>query len=247
MAAQVQVRRRRGSHECGGRLGYVIELPDRVRGFALDLYVRVPERPGQRVERTGRVQVAERAGAFPPHLRVGIVQEQPFERPDCGPLVQLAECAHRRPPHRIIPIGERADQRRSPAPAAKAALSRIRGDGLSSKPRSTAADTVLLPRSFAATRRTHGLSVPSVPTRSATARGSVMVPAKESFAPWMPVGASLKRPSRAGSAPIQKLPSWSPIRSQITGSVRAKAERSVATRAESAPARPPPGPASEVV
>ena len=137
--------------------------------------------------------------------------------------------------------------RRSPTPAAKAALSRIRGDGLSSKPRSTAADTVLLPRSFAATRRTHGLSVPSVPTRSATARGSVMVPAKESFAPWMPVGASLKRPSRAGSAPIQKLPSWSPIRSQITGSVRAKAERSVATRAESAPARPLLGPASEVV
>src|SRR2546430_13508809 len=48
--------------------------------------------------------------------------------------------------------------RRSPTPAAKAALSRIRGAGLSSKPRSTAADTVLLPSSFAATRRTQGLS-----------------------------------------------------------------------------------------
>ena len=35
VAAQVQVRRRRGPHECGRRLGQVLELPERVRGFAL--------------------------------------------------------------------------------------------------------------------------------------------------------------------------------------------------------------------
>src|SRR5204862_7967152 len=77
--------------------------------------------------------------------------------------------------------GAALTSRRSPTPAAKAALSRMRGAGLSSNPRSPAADTALLPSSFAATRRTHGFSAPSVATRSETARGSVMVPASESL------------------------------------------------------------------
>ena len=123
---------------------------------------------------------------------------------------------------------------RSPTPAAYAALSRILGDAFSSKLPSTLADTALCPSNFAATRRTHWLSVPSVATRSDTARGSVMRPARESFAPWT-LGASSKRPKRPGSSPIQKFPSWSPIKSQIRGSVWASAASSVATRAESAP------------
>src|SRR5439155_1549324 len=197
---------RGGVYQRGRGFGHVIEVADRARGFAPHVHLFVAERPGQRLERARQAQVPQGTGAFPSHVRVRIVEQQPLDRWYRGPLVQ---------------VGQRSSgplvSCRSPTPAAYAALSRILGDAFSSKLPSTLADTALCPSNFAATRRTHWLSLPSVATRSDTARGSVMRPARESFAPWT-LGASSKRPKRPGSSPIQKLPSWSPIKSQITGS-----------------------------
>ena len=84
----------------------------------------------------------------------------------------------------------------------------------------------------------HALFGPSssAMSRLSIARSSVILPPMESFAACTVIEAAASRPTP--SLPLhQKLPSWSAIKSQTTGSVRLSASSRIATRPESGPGR----------
>src|SRR5439155_452133 len=83
-----------GAYQRGRGFGHVIEVADRARGFAPHVHLFVAERPGQRLERARQAQVTQGTGAFPPHVRVRIVEQQPLDRWYRGPLVQVGQRAH---------------------------------------------------------------------------------------------------------------------------------------------------------